>query len=192
MIRPRLVVAGGVLALAAAWAYTALSGCTSQVVLNLTKAKTGNITIVFANTTPYAAGFSFGTWDAWDRGPGTAQLLQLSVDPHTSSTAQTATCARNLSVATQRFVDRVLATNADQTTSFIPEIFDSVVHFTQAPTGSQVTGLPSAGTAAGVELLLGVDYSCADEIIFTFVEDPDAPGGFRVDHEVILDKVATP
>jgi hypothetical protein len=185
----KTVAISGLLALAAAAAFTVAHGCTGQIVLNLTKERTGNITIVFINTTSLTAGLSYGPWDAWNRSPGEVQLLQVSVDPHATSPTQTATCARNLSVATQRFVDRVLATKADQTDTFIPEIFDTVVHFTRAPTDSDVSGLPTDGTAAGVELLLGIDYSCGDEIVFTFVEDPDAPGGFRIDHEVILDTV---
>ena len=189
-MRRRAVAISGILALAAAGAFSVLNGCTGQIVLNLTKERTGNVSVIFINNTPYAAGFSYGTWDAWDRSPGAVELHQLSVDPHSSGEVGEATCRRNFSVATQRFVDRVLATKSDQTDTFIPEIFDTVVHFTRGLTGSDVAGLPTAGTAAGVELLRGIDYSCADEIIFTFVEDHDAPGGFRIDHEVILDAVA--
>jgi hypothetical protein len=188
-MKRRTVAISGVLALAGAVAFSALNGCSGQIVLNLTKERTGNVTIVFINTASFTAGLSFGTWDAWDRSPGEVQLLQVSVDPHSTSNTQTATCARNLSVGTQRFVDRVVATRADETDTFIPEIFDTVVHFTEGLTDSDVTGLPTAGTAEGVELLLGIDYSCGDEIVFTFVEDPDAPGGYRIDHEVILDAV---
>jgi hypothetical protein len=163
-------------------------GCTREMFLNQTKELTGDITLVFNNTTSADAGFSFGTWNELDRNPpGAINFQQSTVPAFTISDPVTIACARNTAVATQPLVDRVLATKADVTDTFIPEIFDSVVHFTVADSSSSAAGLPTAGTANGLELLLGVHYSCADEIIFTFVEDHDAPGGFRVDYEVILD-----
>ncbi len=81
----------------------------------------------------------------------------------------------------------MIATNADKTDTFDADAFDTVVHFSSAPSDSNAAALPTEGTALGREVLLGVDYSCADEIIFTFVQDPDAVGGFRIDFEVILD-----
>jgi len=83
----------------------------------------------------------------------------------------------------------VIATKTDEaTTSFDADSFDTVVHFSAAASDSDAAALPTAGTALGVEKLLGVDYSCADLLVFTFTEDPDAEGGFRVDFEVILDQ----
>jgi hypothetical protein len=144
----------------------------------------------FINNTRYRAAFSFGTWDASDRTPGPVTLQQLRVPANTSSTAATVPCRRNAAVGTKNFVDRVVATKTDQTTTtFDPDSFDKVVHFSAAASDSDAAALPTAGTALGVEKLLGVDYSCADLLIFTFWEDPDAEGGFRVDYEVVLDQV---
>jgi hypothetical protein len=184
----RITVSTGLVGCVAALGWVQC-GCNQTIVANLTKEKTGNITVSFNNTTDFAAGFSYGTWDEWDRSPGAVNFRQLSVDGHAVSSQVTIACARNLAVGTQLLYDRVVDTKADDTTSFIPEIFDTVVHFSQNLEDSSTTGLPTAGTAEGLELLLGVDYSCGDQVIFTFVEDPDAPGGYRIDHEVIQDRL---
>lgn len=172
----------------AATAIVISGGCPESVFQNLTKERTGNISMQFINNTDYLAAFSYGSWDEWDHSPGDATLEQLLLSPNSVSTAATVPCRRNAAVGTQRFVNRVLATQADDTDDFIPEAFDVTVHFSSAPTGSDAEQLPTAGTAAGVEVWLGVDYSCGDQLVFTFWEDPDAPGGFRVDYEVILDE----
>jgi hypothetical protein len=183
----RAIAISGLAALALAAGFSALSGCLQTIVLNQTKERTGDIGMVFVNTTAADAGFTYATWDQWDHSPGTINMQQISVPAFTSSAAVTLACARNAAIGTQNLVTRVLDTKADVTDTFVPELFDTVVHFTQAGADSSAANLPTAGTANGVELLLGVDYSCADEIVFTFVEDADAPGGFRIDSEVILD-----
>ena len=45
----------------------------------------------------------------------------------------------------------------------------------------------TVGTAVGLNKLVGVDFSCGDELIFTFRPDPDAEGGFRIDFQLIHD-----
>lgn len=182
MMRPAAAVAA-----AAAGAVLAGSAGCGSVWLNLTKEKTGTISFVFINDTEYRASFSYGTYDAWDRSPpGAVTLQQIAVAPHTTTAPQSVTCRRNAAVATQEFVDRVLATDADRNlTTFEPDRFDSVVHFSSAPADSDAADLPTQGTAAGREVLLGIDFSCGDQLVFTFVEDPDAEGGYRIDFEVI-------
>ncbi len=161
-------------------------GCGSTFV-NLTKERTGNVTVVFVNNTPYRAGFSYGSYDAWDRSYGTVTLQQLSMEAHTTSTAATIPCRRNVAVGTDDFVARVQVTQAYDTDTFNADLFGSTVSFSSAPTDSTAVNLPTEGTALGREVLLGIDYSCADELIFTFVEDPASPGGFRIDYQVIID-----
>lgn len=190
MMNRKNLVATGLSALTAAAMLAGLSGCVGTVLRNLTKQRTGDITMVFINNTSYTAAFSYGTWDAWDRTPGTPNLQQLRLAPNTASEPATVPCARNAAIGTQDFVDRVIATKADEALDdFDPDAFDTVVRFSSAPSDSGAAGLPTEGTALGIEKLLGVDYSCADQLVFTFVEDPDAPGGFRIDFEVILDKL---
>jgi len=185
----RNIAVSGLLAGLAAGSLSTVAGCPDTVWRNLTKERTGNISMQFINNTRYRAAFSFGTWDASDRTPGPVTLQQLRVPANSSSTAATVPCRRNAAVATKDFVDRVIATKTDEaTTSFDADSFDTVVHFSAAASDSDAAALPTAGTALGVEKLLGVDYSCADLLVFTFTEDPDAEGGFRVDFEVILDQ----
>jgi hypothetical protein len=171
--------------LAAVWA---LTGC-GTIFLNQTKERTGNLSFSFVNTTSADAGFTYATWDQWDHSPGAIDIKQLTVPAQTTSTLDTLPCARNAAVGTQDMVTRVIETKADVTDTFNPDLFDTAVRFTATSAGTGADSLPTAGTAQGVGLLLGVDYSCEDEIVFTFVEDADAPGGFRVDFEVILDVV---
>ena len=185
------IAIGTTLAVAAAGILTAvLGGCIGTIGRNQLVERTGNVTVVFINNTPYQAAFSYGSYDAWDRSPGAVNFEQLTVPANTSSTAATLPCARNVAVGTDDFVARVIATKADETaTAFDPDAFDTTVHFSSAPAGSAAASLPTAGSAVGAQELLGVDYSCEDRLIFTFVEDPDAPGGFRIDYEVILDVI---
>jgi hypothetical protein len=184
----RQILVSGLVALATVAALSSVAGCSETIRANLTKERTGNISIQFNNTTPYAAAFSYGTWDAWDNFSTNMGFDQLRVGPNATSTVATLACARNMAVGTDALVERVLETETDTTTAdFDPDLFDTVVRFSRAADGTDAGNLPTEGTAAGVELLLGVDYSCADQIIITFVEDPDAAGGFRIDVEVILD-----
>jgi len=188
-MRSSRIVLSGVVAGLATSALSLVGGCPDTVLTNLTKERTGNISIQFINNTRYRAAFSYGTWDSWDRSPGPVTLQQLRLPPHAISSVAQLPCRRNAAIGTQEFVQRVLDTKADQTGTFDADAFDDTVHFSSAPSDSDLAALPTAGWAEGVEKLLGVDYSCGDLLIFTFWEDPDAPGGFRIDNEVILDKV---
>lgn len=174
---------GGAVTLAAA------TGCfPSTLWANLTKERTGNITMLFINNTPYRAVFSCATWDEWDRSPGPITLEQRNLDGNTTLAPLTLVCRRNAAVGTDLLVRRVIDLECDLQDGFQPEAFDTVVRFSRAPGGSDAAPLPTEGTALGVGKLLGVDYSCGDQLVFTFEQDPDAPGGFRIDFQVILDQ----
>lgn len=167
------------------------TGCTPELIRNLTQEVTGNVILQFVNNTDFRAVFSFGTYDAFDRDPpGPATLQQLRIETGTTSNGVTVTCRRNVAIGTEEFVQRIVDVNADATPNFDPEAFDTVVRFSSAPQDSQASGLPTAGTADGVTLLLGVDYTCDDLILFTFSADPAAPGGFRIDFSVIPDSTS--
>jgi hypothetical protein len=82
----------------------------------------------------------------------------------------------------------VIDTGADEDlNNFNPNIFSTQVYLSDASTESDAVELPTVGTAEGIEVRLGVDYSCDDLLIFTITDDPDAPGGFRIDFEVSQD-----
>ncbi len=182
------VLLSGLLAIGMAGLFSGLAGCNPVVWKNLTKERTGNVTLTFVNNTTFRASFSYGSWNRWNEAPGPVVLQQLRLEANTTSSNATLPCDRNISIGTQPFVDRVILTEADDTTGFDPEAFDTVVHFSAADTDDDTSGLPTAGSALGVDKLLGVDFSCADQLVFTFVVDPDAEGGFRIDYEVILDE----
>jgi hypothetical protein len=163
------------------------AGC-GTVLLNQTAERTGNITVMVINNTPYTAAFTYGAWNVWDRSPpGPVQMQQLVLAANTSSSPAQATCARNFSLATADFIDRANLVDAPaDLPSFDPDAYDTLVHFSNIAPASPGAALPTVGTALGDERLLGVDYECGDQLIFTLVEDPDAPGGFRVDFSDII------
>ncbi len=164
-------------------------GCTNtDLFVNLTSERAGNFTAQFVNSTRFRASFTFGTWDSFDRvPPGAADVQQLRVEGQTASAPVTLQCRRNLAIGTGELIERALDNDFDDSANFDADAFNMVVNFSSAPLGSDAEALPTAGTADGRELLLGVDYTCADLVIFTFVDDPDAPGGFRIDFSVLID-----
>lgn len=166
------------------------AGCTSALLKNLTTNKDGNIEFLIINDTDFRASFSFGTYDSFDRDPpGPANLRQLRLEANTSSQVIAVTCLRNAVVGTQEFIDRVLALKLDQSTAnFDADAFDDTVHFSDAPADSPLAAAPVAGSSVGSDKLLGVDYSCGDRLVFTLRRDPDAPGGFRIDYQLIQDE----
>jgi len=162
-----------------------LQGCVN-LVLNQTAELTGNVSILFINDTPYRASFSYASWNSLDRDPpGTINFRQLRLAPYASNGPVTLTCARNVAIGTEEMYQRVIDTEANQTATFDPDAFDTVVHFSDQPADSELAAIATVGTAVGSEKLLGVHFECGDELIFTFVEDPDVPGGFRVDYALI-------
>jgi hypothetical protein len=164
------------------------AGCTESSLYRNIIAPTsgGDVRFLFINDTDYRALFSFGTWNDLNRAPGEVDFQQLRLEAHSSSEEVTATCSHNAAVGTDKLVARVVATEADDVEGFDPEAFNSRVGFSSFPEGSEGEGLADAGHANGVEVLLGVDYSCGDVLVFTFVEDDAADDGFRVDYAVLV------
>ena len=174
------IVAGGALLLAAAF------GC-GDIWLNLTKETTGTFSVTFVNETTVRASFSFGSYDEWDNAGG-MDFQQTSVEAGVRASTASVDCGRNFALATEGLLRRGLLTAVDEGNTFDPDRFVAQVNFSDAPGDSDAQHLPTVGSAEGIELLLGVDYSCGDEIIIYFFEDPDELGGFRVDYEVIRDE----
>jgi len=163
-----------------------MTGCLGDLVANLVEERTGEVTIIFINDTPYRAGFSFGSYDAFERSK-TASITfeQQSVEPNTNTTPVSLPCRRNTAVGTEAFIERVLYTDTQLGTSYDPDIFGPLVNFSSAAPDSPAAGLPIEGTAVGIEVRLGVDYAWGDQLIFTFVEDAAAPGGFRIEYDLV-------
>ena len=161
-------------------------GCMGDLVANLVEERTGDVTVVFINDTPYRAGCSFGSYDAFDRSTtADVTLAQQLVEAKTSTAPITLPCRRNTAVGTEFFIRRVLDTDTQLRTTYNPDIFGPLVNFSSAPLGSEAEALPTEGTAEGIEVRLGVDYAWGDQLIFTFVEDAEAPGGFRIEYSLL-------
>jgi hypothetical protein len=176
--------------------WTALTGlaaltasCSSELIANQTAVRQGNVAFQFVNTTPFRASFTYGTYDALDRNPpGAPNIQQLRLEGFQTTAPTDVTCARNAAIASQSLVDRVIDTDGHLAVNFDREAFNAVVNFSSADEDSDAAALPTEGTAEGVELLLGVDFGCRDRLIFTFVQDPAAPGGFRIDFSLLRDR----
>ena len=160
------------------------AGCT-DLLANFFEERAGNVTIVIVNNTDYRASFTLGSYDAYNLNPpGSVDMAQHRYEAHTTNTF-TVTCARNVAIGTQNLVDRAIATGEDQASGFDADAFGTVVNFSSAASDSDAAALPTEGTAAGLEVLLGVDYACNDELIFTFVQDATAAGGFRINYQLV-------
>lgn len=163
------------------------TGCTPDQILHNTEEISGDVTVQFINNTPFRAAFSFGSYNSLDRSPpGEPSFEQLRVEGNTTSQAVTVTCRRTVVVGTEEFIERVLLTEADEDAAdFDADAFSENVNFSSADPNSASAALPTVGTARGREALAGLDFRCGDRLIFIFEQDAAAPGGFRVDLQVI-------
>ncbi len=162
-------------------------GCLTTFLLNQTAERTGNVTVVFINDTPYRASFSYGAWDSLNRNPpGPIEFRQLRLEGQDTAGPTSLNCARNFAVGTQEFYDRAVSQDVHESAAFDADAFDIVVHFSDAPADSDLAAIATVGSARGNERLVGVDYGCGDQLVFTFVQDPDAEGGFRIDFAVLV------
>lgn len=173
---------------AVATAALALVGC-GEFWLNNTKKLEGTVTVSFVNNTESDAVLTAAVWNDLDRPSERAvQFVQPRVLRLSRTDDFTLACARNLAIGTQQMVDWVLESTALEDPEFDPAALNADVFFNREDDGSPAENAPVDGRAAGVGLLVGVDYSCGDRIVFTFEEDADVDGGFRVDYAVIRDE----
>lgn len=164
------------------------AGCSGALVSNLTEEVDGeNISIMIVNDTPFRAVFSFGTFSDLERDPpGNIIVQQQRIEGNTVLPTEIS-CQRDLAFGTDSMIERALENDFDDTDGFDTDAFSDVINFSAAPADDEAAGLPTAGFAEGFVLHLGNDYSCGDELIFTFVEAPGAPGGFDVTFELVAD-----
>ncbi|MBI5864012.1 MAG: hypothetical protein HZB38_05815 [Planctomycetes bacterium] len=165
-----------------------LGGCSGDFIMNQTEERSGNVTAIFINNTAFRASFSFGAFDSLDRNPpGAITFQQLQLEAGTTSATSTLPCRRDVAIGTAEMLQRALDTNATNLGGFNRDIFVEGVAFSSAPAGTVGSGVATDGTAKGIDAKLGVDYSCGDQLIFTFEEDATASGGFRIVFSVIPD-----
>lgn len=167
-------------------ALSLMAGCSGDFSNYLTESLSGNINLQFVNNTHYRASFTYGSFNDLDRtGPGPVDVGQERLEANTVTSVVTVFCRRDFAVATQDLVDRIVETNSDQADGFDRDALNERVNFSSAPIDDPAAALPSAGTAKGVLVHVGVDFACNDTLIFTFNEDPNAPGGFRIDYVLL-------
>jgi hypothetical protein len=181
----RRIAAG--LAAGAAAGLLGAAGCvgTPDFFANNTAFRSGSLNFVFVNDTPYRASFTFGVYDGLDREPGQVLTSQARVEGNSISSATQLGCRREAAVGTQELIRRAIDADFEDSSDFDSDAFVPVVNFSDAASGTPAAGQPTIGTARGRRVLLGVDFDCNDRLIFTFVEDPLAPGGFRIDFTAI-------
>ena len=181
-------VAVGFLALVSA-ALTAGSGCSPTFLQNLTAPLNSNVSLTFVNDTEFRASFTYGIYNDLERDPpGAVNFVQNRLEAGMSTAPNSVACARNVSIGTAKLLQRVLDTDGDlNVPNFDEDAFSITVNFSDTPADSDLAAAATVGTAAGMDKLVGVDFSCGDELIFTFRRDPDAEGGFRIDFVLIHD-----
>ena len=183
-MRKHLVAIGvGLLALSGSLAL--LGGCVGDFFFNLAETRDGNSTILIINNTDYRAAFTMGSYNQFDLNPPSdADWEQRTVEAH-STGEFSVTCDRVTAIGTERLIERLVLTYVPDNEDIDEDSFTEVINFSSAPADSEAPTAANVGTAEGMEVRLGVDYACGDQLIFTLEQDPNAPGGFRVDYELL-------
>lgn len=170
-----------------------ISSCTATSLLNITAptgvflAPTGSpspraLRLAFINNTPFRAIFTFGSYDPLDQNTTPVGFGQLRLESGATSPLQTQPCKKSFSVGGEeliRLIDvRDLVVND-------PRALIDGVSFSAAPLGDPLEAEPTEGTALGRVDRAGVDFTCEAVLIYTFEQDATAPGGFRIDLQVL-------
>lgn len=154
------------------------------------------IQVGFINNTPFRAIFTFGTYDPLDRDTLPTNLQQLRLEGNTASAQFLQPCRRVLSVGGDELIRLINENEHDPAVNVTdPRALVRGVNFSAAPLGDPLEAEPTEGTALGQVRRLGVDFSCARTdireitgtglLLFTFEQDPAAPGGFRIDYQFL-------
>jgi len=165
-----------------------LAGCPASFIANLTEERSGSIVVQIINNTNYRASFTLGGYDALVLNPaGEVEIQQRRLDSMQLESEITLDCARNVAIGGEALVERIQATEQDLAAGFDLDAFNAEVNFSSAAVGSDAAALPTEGTAAGIEVRLGVDFACGDRLIFTFEENAAAIDGhlFRIDYDLL-------
>lgn len=163
-----------------AWA-ALLSGagsCTPTAYLNMTSLRRGTILLGFVNNTPFRANFTFGSYDPTDQAT-VPVFSQIRIEGNTSAAQQTQACRRTFSLGGAE-LERLIRFQKLQVND--APVLHEDVFFSSAPAADPLAAAPTEGTAQQRVLLDGVDFTCSGLLMFVFVQDAGAPGGFRIDY----------
>ena len=174
-----------------------LTSATSDFAANLGIPIPRAMQVGFINNTPFRAIFTFGSYVPLDKETIPTAFGQLRLEGNTASAQQAIPCRKTVSVGGSELI-RLLNENENDPRINIadPRALVRGVNFSGAPLGDPLEAEPTEGTADGLELRAGIDFTCDRTdirdttgsvlVLFTFEQDASAPGGFRIDHSVIL------
>jgi hypothetical protein len=161
-------------------------GCPNDFLANQIEERSGQVSIIIINNTPFRASFTLGGYDALVRNPPDApELEQQRLEAMNATSPISLSCARHIAIGTAELVTRVIETDGQLESGFDDDAFSEYVNFSSAPVDDEAAALPTEGRADGREVRLGVDYGCGDQLIFTFEQDAAAPGGFRIEYSLL-------
>jgi hypothetical protein len=177
--------------------------CTTTALLNLPAATSDfapgvglptprAVQVGFINNTPFRAILTFGAYDPSDQETLPTVFSPLRLEGNSSSPQAAQPCRQAFSVGGAELIRLITENEADPSINVTdPRALIRGVNFSGAPLGDPLEAEPTEGTAEGLVLLSGVDFTCARTnirqttgtglLLFTFEQDAAAPGGFRID-----------
>jgi hypothetical protein len=182
-----------------------LAGCDGSV-SNLTASlggetagERGQVQVVFINNTPHRAVFTFGTYDDTDQDsqPDFFQFglddYDTTLDGNSTSEVGSLECARVFSVGGPKLpalIEEDLPDASPDEDAFVEgvkffEIASDEADEEEPDSSEGDSGPTLAGTAAPLEALIGIDFSCGSLLIIRLEFDDLGPDPFRVDFEFI-------
>lgn len=154
------------------------------------------INVGFINNTPFRAIFTFGAYDQLDQDSLPTGFGQLRVEGNTASAQIAEPCRKTFSLGGDELIRQIEENREDPALNITDErALVRGVNFSSAPVGSPLAAEPTEGTAVGRIFLNGIDFNCVRTdirqttgtglLLFTFVQDAAAPGGFRIDYSFV-------
>jgi hypothetical protein len=184
-----------------------VSSCTNSAMLNAWasgsdfQAGTGSpipraIQVGFINDTPFRAIFTFGAYDQLDKTSLPTNFSQLRLEGNTASSQVAQPCRKTFSLGGDELIRLITVNEEDpDLTVSDPRALVNGVNFSSAPADDPLAAEPTEGTAQGLVVENGVDFACirtdirqttgSGLLLFTFVQDAAAPGGFRIDFSFV-------
>lgn len=191
----------------AAVALIASDACSPNALLNLNAPTASFISpsgiptpralqVGFINNTPFRAIFTLGAYDQLDKDTLPTGFAQLRLEGNTTSAQLTQPCRKTFALGGEKLIQLIDENrNAPNINITDERALVRGVNFSGAALGDPLEAEPTEGTAEPTLLLNGVDFTClrtdirqttgTGVLLFTFVQDPAAPGGFRVDFSFV-------
>jgi len=187
--------------LAIACVATACASCTEDVYLNLTSplgdgdqvGSRSDFSATFVNNTPYRAIFTVAAFNHFNQQAVPNDVQQFAdgqddtavLEGNTAAGPFTFQCNRALSIGGIQMLERLVDSAVDPS-QLNQDALMTGVGFSAAALGDPLATLPTEGTADPLDIWQGSAFQCESLIVVTFEQDPNAPGGFRIDYDVIL------